>query len=166
MIREAQPEDATDLLRLIQALAEYELEPAAVKTTEDALRLALGSSPAVADVGTTEPRVHALVAEVDGRIIGIALWFLTYSTWTGKPTLYLEDLFVEPAKRRAGVGRELMAALTTEAERRGCARMEWSVLEWNEPAIAFYKSFGADPLTEWRTWRLDLSQSSDAKGAN
>lgn len=156
MIREAQPEDAADLLRLIRGLAEYEREPAAVKTTEDALGLALA---------VTEPRVHAQVAEIDGRIVGMALWFLTYSTWTGAPTLYLEDLFVEPGQRRAGVGRELMAALAAEAERRGCARMEWSVLEWNEPAIAFYTSFGANPLTEWRTWRVDLAQSRDASDA-
>ena len=148
VIREAQPGDAADLLRLIHGLAEYEREPAAVETTEDALRSALAAS---------EPRVHAHVAEVDGRIVGMALWFLTYSTWTGTPTLYMEDLFVEPGLRRGGVGRELMAALAAEAEGRGCARMEWSVLEWNEPAIAFYRSFGANPLTEWRTWRMNLA---------
>lgn len=156
MIREARPEDAAELLHLIRALADYEREPAAVKTTEDALRSALAA---------TEPRVHAHVAEVDGRIVGMALWFLTYSTWTGTPTLYMEDLFVEPGQRRAGVGRELMAALVTEAEVRGCARMEWSVLEWNEPAIAFYRSFGADPLTEWRTWRVDVGQPNDSQDA-
>jgi GNAT superfamily N-acetyltransferase len=157
VIREAQPGDAADLLRLIRGLAEYEREPAAVETTEDALRSALAA---------TEPRVHAHVAEVDGRIVGMALWFLTYSTWTGTPTLYMEDLFVEPGLRRGGVGRELMAALAAEAEGRGCARMEWSVLEWNEPAIAFYRSFGANPLTEWRTWRMNLAESSDAQDAS
>lgn len=156
MIREAQPEDAADLLRLIRGLAEYERDPGAVKTTEASLRLALT---------VAEPRVHAHLAEIDGRIVGMALWFLTYSTWTGAPTLYLEDLFIEPGQRRAGVGQELMAALAVEAERLGCARMEWSVLEWNEPAMAFYRSLGANPLTEWRTWRVDLTKPRDASDA-
>ena len=152
MIREAQPDDAADLLRLIRALAAYEREADAVRTTEEELRAALSA---------TDPRVHALIAEVDGRIIGLALWFLTYSTWTGRSTLYLEDLFVEPRQRRTGIGRELMAALVAEAEQRACARVEWSVLDWNEPAINFYRSLGATPLDEWTTWRLGLPNPSD-----
>lgn len=156
VIREAKPDEAADLLRLIRGLADYEREPAAVATTEEALRAALACP---------EPTVHAHVAETDGRIVGMALWFLAYSTWTGRPTLYLEDLFVEPERRRSGLGRELMAALSVEAERRGCARMEWSVLDWNEPAIAFYRSFGGKPLTEWTTWRIELMDASSVRDA-
>ena len=86
----------------------------------------------------------------------MAVWFLSYSTWTGRPGLYLEDLFVEPHQRSLGVGRALMDALRALAVELGCARMEWSVLDWNEPAIAFYRSLGAEPMDEWTTWRIEL----------
>ena len=147
VIREARPHDAEDLLRLVQQLAIYEREPDAVRTTPEDLAAALDAD---------EPRVRAHVAEVDGAIVGMALWFLTYSTWTGTPTLYLEDLFVDPEHRADGLGKALMKALAAEAKKRGCARMEWSVLDWNESAIAFYRSFGAEPMEEWTTWRMDL----------
>ena len=147
MIRPARPDDVPELLRLIHALAAYEHEPTAVQTTDEDLRQAL-FAPA--------PVAHALVADDGGRVVGMALWFLAFSTWTGRPTLYLEDLFVEPGRRGAGLGRALMAALAGQATELGCARMEWSVLNWNEPAIGFYRSLGARPMQEWTTWRLDL----------
>lgn len=148
MIREARPDDVGDLLRLIRALAEYEHEPNAVQTTETTLASALFGPV---------PRAHAHVAEEADRVIGMALWFLSFSTWTGRPTLYLEDLFVDPDQRGKGIGGALMDALIHEAGKRGCARMEWAVLDWNEPAVRFYRSLGARPLDEWTTWRLELS---------
>lgn len=146
MIRPARPDDAADLLRLIRALAAYEREPDAVEATEESLRAAL-FSPASA--------VHALIGEDGGRTVGMAIWFLAFSTWTGRPTLYLEDIFVEADQRGRGVGRELMTALAAEAVQRGCARMDWSVLNWNAPSIAFYRRLGARAMTEWTSWRLD-----------
>lgn len=147
VIREARSDDVGDLLRLIFALAEYEHEPDAVMTTEDTLRQSLFGP---------NPKARAHVAEADGRVVGMAVWFLSYSTWTGRPGLYLEDLFVEPDQRSLGVGRALMDALRALAVELGCARMEWSVLDWNEPAIAFYRSLGAEPMDEWTTWRIEL----------
>ncbi len=102
-----------------------------------------------------DPRVHAHVAEMDGQVVGIAVWFLSFSTWTGRHSLYLEDIFVDPGVRGGGVGRALMRRLAVEAAARGCARMEWSVLDWNQPAMAFYRSIGARPMAEWTTWRVD-----------
>ncbi len=147
MIREARPNDIGDLLRLIRALADYEHEPDAVKTTETILESAL--------FGAT-PSAHAHVAEEKGRVVGMALWFLTFSTWTGRRSLYLEDIFVEPEQRGKDVGVALMSALISKAQELGCARMEWAVLDWNEPALKFYRSLGARPLDEWTTWRLEL----------
>lgn len=148
MIRPARPDDVSELLRLIHALAAYEREPAAVQTTDEDLTEAL-FGPA--------PVAHALVADDAGQVVGMALWFLAFSTWTGRPTLYLEDLFVEPDRRGAGLGAALMAAVAEQATQLGCARMEWSVLDWNEPAIGFYRTLGARPMQEWTTWRLDLA---------
>jgi GNAT superfamily N-acetyltransferase len=148
MIREALPSDAADLLRLIRGLAEYEKEPDAVVTTAADLEKALFGP---------DPRVHAHVAEEDGRVVGMAIWFLAFSTWTGRHSLYLEDIFVEPGLRSRGVGRALMRRLAARALELGCARMDWSVLVWNEPAMAFYRSVGAAPLEEWTTWRLDAA---------
>jgi GNAT superfamily N-acetyltransferase len=146
VIRPARPGDEPDLLRLIRGLADYEREPDAVEATEDSLATALFGP---------DPRVFAHVAEAGGRTVGMAIWFLAFSTWTGRPTLYLEDLFVEPEQRRSGAGRALIAALAGRAAELGCARMDWSVLDWNAPAIGFYRSLGAHPLGEWTTWRLD-----------
>ena len=146
VVREACPEDVPDLLRLVRALAEYEREPDAVEATEESLTRALFCA---------QPLVHAEVAEAGGRVIGIAVWFLTFSTWTGRHSLYLEDIFVEPDERARGVGRALVRRLAGRAAERGCARMDWSVLDWNEPAMAFYRSLGARPMDEWTTWRLD-----------
>lgn len=146
MIREALPGDTGDLLRLIRALADYEREPEAVDATEESLAAALFCP---------NPKVHAHVAEADGRVVGMAVWFLSFSTWTGRHSLYLEDLFVEPAARRHGVGRALLRCLADRALDLGCARMDWSVLDWNEPAMAFYRTLGARPMEEWTTWRVE-----------
>lgn len=146
MIRAARPDDIPDLLRLVRALAEYEREPDAVAATEESLRAALFAE---------RPLVHALVAEVDGRVVGMAVWYLTFSTWTGRHSLYLEDVFVEPDQRRSGLGRALLAELAARAGELGCARMDWAVLDWNEPAQRFYSSIGARPMDEWTTWRLE-----------
>ncbi|HMC38693.1 MAG TPA: GNAT family N-acetyltransferase [Acidimicrobiales bacterium] len=146
MIREARADDVPDLLRLIRGLAEYEREPDAVVATEESLTKALFGPGAI---------VHALVAEADGRVVGMALWFLAFSTWTGRHSLYLEDLFVEPEQRGGGLGRALMETLAGRAVEQGCARMDWSVLDWNEPSIGFYRSLGATPLDGWTTWRLE-----------
>lgn len=145
MIRDATPADSADLLRLIRGLAEYEREPTAVETTEEDLHRALFGE---------HPTVFALVAEDSGSPVGMALYFHTFSTWTGRPTLYLEDLFVEPAHRGRGWGQALLQGLAERAVGSGCARMEWSVLDWNEPAIGFYRAFGAVPMREWTVYRL------------
>ena len=145
-IRPARPGDEGDILRLIRALADYEREPDAVENTVDDLHAHL-----FADV----PHVFAHVAELDGRIVGVAVWFLNYSTWTGRHGIYLEDLFVDPAVRRQGVAEGLMQTLAAEAEAHGYARMEWAVLDWNELAKAFYRRLGARHNETWEPWRLD-----------
>jgi GNAT superfamily N-acetyltransferase len=150
LIREGRETDVGDLLRLIRQLAEYEREPAAVKATDQVLARSLFG---------TDPLARVFVAEKDGSVVGMALWFLTYSTWTGKPGLYLEDLIVEAGHRGEGIGQALMAALRERAVELGCARMEWSVLDWNEPAIHFYRSLGARPMDEWTTWRIELPEA-------
>jgi GNAT superfamily N-acetyltransferase len=144
-IRDAVPGDTSDLLRLIRELASYERAPEAVEATEADLRR---------DLFGTEPRVAALVAEVGGSVVGMAVYFVSFSTWTGRHGLYLEDLFVEPAHRAHGIGRALMRALAARAVALGYKRLEWAVLDWNEPTIAFYRALGAVPLDEWTTFRL------------
>lgn len=154
MIRDAVPSDTGDLLRLIRALARYEKEPEAVETTEQDLDRALFG---------LHPKVFASVAEHDGLVVGMAIWFLTFSTWTGRHSLYLEDLFVEPQHRGRGLGRALLGDLARQAVAMGCARMEWAVLDWNEPARGFYRSLGAQPLDEWTVFRLtgaDLARAA------
>lgn len=145
-IRPARPGDEGDILRLIKALADYEREPDAVETTAEGLRGHLFGD---------EPRVFAHVAELDGRVVGIAVWFLSFSTWTGQHGIYLEDLFVEPAVRGGGVARDLLKALAAEAEVRGYPRLDWAVLDWNEPAKGFYRRMGARHNETWEMWRLD-----------
>ena len=147
-IRFATSEDADTLHRFICELAEYEREPNAVKVTPAELREQLGRP---------RPPFECLLAEdpsASPRAQGFALFFHNYSTWRGRPGLYLEDLYVPPAKRGAGVGVGLLAALARLARARGCARMEWSVLDWNTPAIDFYERLGATPMSEWTTYRL------------
>jgi GNAT superfamily N-acetyltransferase len=145
ILREARPGDEAGLLACIRGLAEYEREPDAVENTVDALTRTL--------FGQT-PHAFAHVVERDGEIVGIAIWFLTYSTWTGTHGIWLEDLFVDDAQRGRGYGKALMAALAAVCVERGYARFEWSVLDWNEPSIAFYRSIGAVPMDEWTTQRL------------
>ena len=113
--------------------------------TEEQLRAALFGP---------KPATYALVAEVDGRVVGFALYFLNFSTWEGTHGLYLEDLFVEPDHRGSGLGRALLAALAAIARDRGYARVEWSVLDWNQPSIDFYTRLGAVPMDEWTVFRL------------
>lgn len=144
-VRVARPEDVPDVLRLIRALADYEREPDAVATTEADLHRWVFGDDAVANV---------LVAEAGGRVVAMALWFRTYSTWTGVPGIYLEDLFVEPAARGSGLGKALLTALARIAVDRGYRRVEWAVLDWNTPSIEFYEALGARPMQEWSTYRL------------
>jgi GNAT superfamily N-acetyltransferase len=145
-IRPARPGDEHDILRLIRALAAYERAPDAVETTVDDLR---------AHLFADAPRVFAHVAERAGRVVGMAVWFLNYSTWTGRHGIYLEDLFVEPSARGGGVARALLGALAEEARARGCARIDWAVLDWNELAKDTYRSLGGRHMSGWEPWRLD-----------
>ena len=144
-VRPAVPGDEGEILRMIRALALYEHEPEAVKATEESLR-ALLFGPA--------PKVFAHLAELEGRPVGLAVWFLNFSTWTGRHGLYLEDLFVDPEVRRAGVARALFRALAEEARARDCARIDWAVLDWNELGKSLYRSLGAKRAEGWETWRL------------
>ncbi|QAY61651.1 GNAT family N-acetyltransferase [Microbacterium protaetiae] len=148
MLREARPGDEPGILACIQALAEYEREPDAVENTADMLHTTLFG---------TDPHAFAHVVERDGRIVGIALWFLTYSTWTGRHGIWLEDLFVYESERGRGYGTALIATLADLCIARGYTRLEWTVLDWNAPSIAFYRSLGAQPLDEWTTQRLDAA---------
>jgi GNAT superfamily N-acetyltransferase len=147
VIREAAPTDLPEILRLVQALADYEREPDVVEATVDDFARAL-----FPEGGT--PTTHALIAEHDGAVVGMAVWFVTFSTWTGRNGIWLEDLFVDPAHRGAGAGKALLARLAQICVERGWTRLEWSVLTWNEPAIAFYDALGSTPMDEWQTRRL------------
>ncbi|MBO0820103.1 MAG: GNAT family N-acetyltransferase [Nocardiopsaceae bacterium] len=145
VLRPARPGDEDGILACVRALAAYEREPDAVATTAGDLRRAL--------FGET-PTVFAHVVEKDGTIAGIAVWFLNYSTWTGRNGIYLEDLFVREEERGRGYGRALLTALARVCARRGYRRLEWSVLNWNEPSIRFYRSIGAAGMDEWTVQRL------------
>ena len=145
-VRPARRGDEGEVLRLIRALAAFEQMPDAVDATEASLRRTLFAADAC---------VFAHIAEDEGRAVGLSLWFNNYSTWTGKPGLYLEDLFVDPEARRKGVARALVVALAREAVRRGCARGGVAVLDWNTEAMRFYVSLGAKAAKGWQPWRLD-----------
>lgn len=145
MIRYATAGDVPEILRLVRELAEYERALHEAKATEDQLRDRLFGD---------DPKVFAHVAEHDGRVVGFAVWFLTFSTWNGTHGIYLEDLFVEPEYRGHGYGKALLTELARVADDRGYGRVEWSVLDWNEPAIGFYKALGARPQDEWTVYRL------------
>jgi GNAT superfamily N-acetyltransferase len=145
VLRPARPGDEPGILDAITALAVYEREPDAVENTVEAL---------AASFFGPDPRVFAHVVERDGGIFGIAIWFLTYSTWTGTHGIWLEDLYVHDVARGRGYGRALMSALAAECVERGYRRFEWTVLDWNAPSIAFYRALGAVAMDEWTTQRL------------
>ena len=144
-IRAARRDDVPVILELIHELAVYEKEPDAVRNTPEALEQHLFAE---------HPAVFAHVLEEEGTIQGFALWFLNYSTWEGVHGIWLEDLYVRPGARGRGYGKALLRALAQTAVERGYARVEWTVLNWNEPSILFYKSLGAQPMDEWTTYRL------------
>ena len=144
-IRTAGPEDALAVHALITALAEYEREPDAVESTPDVIRRQLADP---------RPPFECLLAEADGEVVGFALFFPTYSTWLGRQGLWLEDLFVLESHRQRGIGRALLTRVAQLAVARGCGRLEWSVLDWNEPALAFYRRLGAVPLDTWTMHRV------------
>lgn len=145
VLRPAQASDAALILRFIIELAVYEKEPDAVVTDEAGIAASLFGEGATA---------RALIAELDGAPVGYAVWFANYSTWLGRNGLYLEDLYVTPAVRGRGVGKAILRHLAGLAVASACGRMEWSVLDWNAPAIAFYESVGARPQSEWTVYRL------------
>lgn len=145
VLRRAAAGDEAGLLAAIRSLAVYEREPDAVRNTESAIAETFFGP---------DPKAFAHVVERGGRIVGIAIWFLTYSTWTGTHGIWLEDLFVDEGERGRGYGKALIAALAAVAVERGYARLEWTVLDWNAPAIAFYRSLGAEPMAEWTTQRM------------
>ena len=145
VIRRAAPEDSADIAEMIHGLAEFERAPEHCTVTETQISTALfGGSPTV----------HGHVAEVDGEIAAMALWFLSFSTWDGVAGIYLEDLFVRTRFRRRGLARALLAALAGECQDNGYTRLSWAVLNWNVNAIALYDEIGAQPLREWTTYRL------------
>lgn len=144
-IRPAVREDAPQILAFIRALAEYEREPDAVDATLDDL-LRDGFGP--------QPFYRCLMAEQDGKPAGFALYFFNYSTWLGRPGLYLEDLFVLPDLRGLGVGKALLQRVAQVAVENNCGRLQWEVLDWNTPAIDFYTAMGAEFLDEWRNVRI------------
>ena len=149
-IRPATPEDIPLIAQLIRELADYEREPqSAIATDEDLHRNLFGEGFG------NGPVAECLIGLVDGSPQGMALFFHNFSTWTGRPGIYLEDLFVRPAARGAGLGKALLVRLAQIAIERGCRRLEWAVLDWNEPAIAFYRKLGARPMSDWTVWRLD-----------
>ncbi len=145
MIRPAVPADVASLVDLVRDLAEYERAVGVVEMDDDLLATALFAE---------SPAVFAHVADEEGEVVGMAIWFRNFSTWTGRHGIYLEDIFVLPEWRGRGVGRALLAALAAVAVDAGYARLDWSVLEWNEPALAFYRSLGAVPMDEWTGYRL------------
>ncbi|HEV2569951.1 GNAT family N-acetyltransferase [Sphingomonas sp.] len=144
-IRWARAGDEAVILKLIKELATYEREPNAVQATEASIRETLFAPDA---------QVFAFLAELENRSIGLALWFLTYSTWTGRPSLYLEDLFVDETVRGQGVAKALFRRLAKEAKARNCARIDWAVLDWNVDAMAFYERLGGRRQLGWQPWRL------------
>lgn len=157
-IRPATPADVPLIRSFIRELAEYERAPEQAIATEELLRLHLFGERCGASAACEGPRrgptAECLIGEIDGVPQGFALFFTNFSTWLGRPGLYLEDLFVRPPARRHGLGRAMLARLASEAVARGCGRLEWAVLDWNEPAISFYRALGAEPMSEWTVFRL------------
>jgi GNAT superfamily N-acetyltransferase len=157
MIREATREDVPQILAFIHALALYERDPDAVTATEtDLLRDGFGPNPFY----------FCLIAESDDRPAGFAFYFFNYSTWKGKPGLYLEDLFVEPEFRGLGIGKALLERVAAIAVEKNCPRLQWEVLDWNTPAIEFYRAMGAEFLDEWRNVRVSGDALRKLAGRN
>lgn len=154
-VRRARPDEAETLLELIRGLAEY--EKLAPPDADAQARL-------IRDIFGERPRLEAFLVIVDGRAGGYALTLETYSSFLALPTLYLEDIFVLPELRGCGAGKALFRALVREARDRGCGRMEWVVLDWNQPAIDFYTRHGARPLKDWITMRLTREQLESMEG--
>jgi GNAT superfamily N-acetyltransferase len=144
-IRSATPADIPQILIFIRALATYEREPDAVTATEEGL-LRDGFGP--------NPFYYCLMAEHEGHPAGFALYFFNYSTWMGRPGIYLEDIFVEPKFRGLGIGKALLKQVAAVAVEKNCPRLQWEVLDWNTPAIDFYRAMGAEFLDEWRNVRI------------
>jgi len=155
-IRAARPDDAALIAQLVRELADYEqLSAHAVATPSDLAASLFGQSP----------KAHALIIECDGKPAGFCVYFYNFSTFAGRPGIYVEDVFVRPEFRRRGLGRTVFQHLARKAVAEGCARMEWAVLNWNEPAIRFYESLGAVALRNWTTERLSGAALIDfAKG--
>lgn len=154
MIRPATEADVPTILALVHELAEYERAAAEVHATPAQLHHALFGPDAVASCLLAVATGHDSESESGEGVVGMALWFRTFSTWLGTTSLYLEDLFVKPEARGQGHGLALLAALAAIAVQRGYGRVEWSVLNWNEPAQGFYRRIGAVPKDEWTVWRL------------
>ena len=145
-IRPCLPEDAEALVQMIRELAVYEQLEDFARATPEAIR---------AHLFAERPFAEALIAECDGQLAGFALFFGTYSTFRGQPGIYLEDIYVREALRGRGIGTALLKAVAGVALERGCGRLEWSVLDWNKPAIDFYQAHGARPLDDWTVYRID-----------
>lgn len=145
LIRPATPSDVPEILRLIRDLAVYERLEAMAVGTDATLRQSLFGP---------QPAAEAILAEVEGRAVGFALFFTTFSTFLCKPGIHLEDLFVEPQHRGAGIGKALLRHLARLAVERGCGRLEWNVLDWNTPSIRFYESLGGKIMKEWQLVRM------------
>ena len=144
-VRPIRPDDVPAVVGLVRELAEYEEAPDEARMTEEQLHAALfGDSPAL----------FGHVAESGGQVVGMAVWFLNFSTWRGTHGVYLEDLYVQPQHRGSGLGRELLRTLAELCVQRGYRRLEWSVLDWNTPSIDFYRAAGAVPMDEWTVFRL------------
>jgi GNAT superfamily N-acetyltransferase len=144
-LRPARPGDSAQILAFIHGLAAYEREPDAVEATEEHLQRTLFAP---------QPKVFGVLAERGGQLAGFAVYFYNYSTWLGRHGLYLEDLYVEPQQRGQGVGLALLRHLASVAVQEDCGRFEWMVLDWNTPAIDFYRAAGAEPMEEWTVYRL------------
>lgn len=145
VIRKATAGDVGQILEFVRALAAFERAPDAVEATEEGL---------IRDGFGPRPFFECLIADYDGQPAGFALYYFNYSTWVGRPGIYLEDLFVLPEFRRRGIGRALLKQVALNAVEKGCQRLQWEVLDWNTPAIDFYRELGAEFLDEWRNVRL------------
>jgi len=145
LIRDARPEDSAAIVRLIRALAEYEKLLQHVEIDEARL---------VESLFCSSPRAFCFIAEAGGNAVGYAIWFYSYSTFTGRHGIYLEDLFIEPEHRGLGMGKAFLRHLAQRCAAENLSRLDWAVLDWNEPSIAFYRALGAVPLDAWTGYRL------------